>query len=675
MAKSENVYRDRDLSWLEFNERILQEAEDERVHFTDRLKFLAIYSSNLEEFYKVRVAANRYLQNHGGDKKNKFGFRPSFILDEINRIVESQQERLGKALKENVLPLYEANGVKLLNFNDFSDADFDQMKQVFESEIKDEIEVIEITNEEEIVLENQLVYLYCVSQEKQWIIPMDYKKLNRFIDLSGDDKSKRIVQLDDLVRVHLEKLIEGKAECFAVKVSRDAELYLDEEGQEEVVQRIKKSIKKRKSGLPARLLFDETISFKDLNLLRKKARLNLSSLIPGGRYHNLYDFFGFPSPPNCSPPPTEIIKNSRLRSDNNWFEEVKSSPVFLSFPYQSYDTVVQFLELAAEDPKVESIDITLYRVASNSAICKALEVALKAGKKVFVLDEVTARFDEESNIYWGERLKEQGATVRFGVPKKKVHAKLFSVKRKEGENLISYNYLGTGNFNEMTAGIYADHALITTDATFARDIDAVFDFLKGEKKVIEPEKLLVSPFTFRSSIEEKIAREIEHAQAGRTAKMQFKVNSLEDPSMIDWICKAAEAGVTINLIVRGICCYTPSTEAQRKHVKVVSIVDNLLEHTRVYHFHNDGNDEIYLASADLMTRNLSRRVEVGFPLESDSFKQILLDEMNFQLTDSVKGRMVGSNQYIQGNETMSSQEKMKQRVADFQQLKPVNERI
>ncbi|AEL25180.1 polyphosphate kinase 1 [Cyclobacterium marinum] len=660
-------YTDRDINWLSFNERILQEAENAQTPLMERLKFLAIYSSNLEEFYRVRVANHRFAQKYKGDKKNKYGYRPSFVLQQINKIVSLQQERLGKVFYSEILPGLSQKGIHLLT-QDFSEADRNLMGRFYDEKLKNNFTLKDITEDSNFKLKNQTVYLYAISESRFYLIELDYKTFGRFINLSSSDKAKRFVQLDDIFRSNAPKFLGEKSALFAIKISRDAELYMDEDLEENIVVKIKKSIKNRETGLPSRLLFDENIPFKYIDFLRKKIDVDMSGLIPGGRYHNFYDFFGFPvSEESLCYKKREKVPCARLDQASNWFAEVKKENLFLSFPYQNYRYVTGFLNKAAMDKEVEEINITLYRVAESSEICMALEKAAKSGKRVFVLDEAQARFDEKSNIYWGERLIKAGAHVKYGIDHLKVHAKIFSIKRKEGESIQTYAYMGTGNFNEKTAEIYGDHALITSESAYTKDVDEVFAFLKDKTHTPKFDSLLVAPFNLRSSVEQLIENEIGYSKEGKIGKMTIKLNSLEDPEMINKIRRAADYGVKIELIVRGICCYHPLSALQEKNIKIVSIVDRFLEHTRVYHFHNNNEPLIYLASADWMTRNLSGRIEVAFPIHHKKTKSFILASLNAQLHDNVNGRLItgtGKSQMVSGSGTLSAQEKMYDLVSE-----------
>ena len=656
-------YIDRDISWLAFNARILQEVENPCIPLMERLKFVAIYSSNLEEFYKVRVAGHRFAQKYRGDKKNKFGYRPSFILQEINAIVGIQQEKLGDLFYRLLVPEMAAEGIHFLH-DKLDQRDKELVSNYYQHHLKEQFTLVDITHLPTIDLKNQSIYHYIICEDKKYLLEMNYKRWGRFITLFKDDQESRIIQLDDIFRYNVEHFLNGNAEVYAVKISRDAELYIDDEQDTDIVRKIQKSLKKRETGLPSRLLFNEDIPFKYINALRKKMNLDMTSLIPGGKYHSYYDFFMFPDfkeKQHLYHPKPDTILCNRLESAEDWFAEVKISDVFLSYPYQDFSYVTRFLRMAAEDPNVYEINITLYRVNDSSDICQALELAAQKGKKVFVLAEVLARFDEESNIYWGERLKKAGAIVKFGIKKLKVHAKTFAIHRLENNEELTYAYLGTGNLNEKTARLYADHGILTADKRYTNDLSEVFNFMKKttDKPVLN--HLLVAPFVLRNSISKLLDNEISMAKSGNEAAAFIKINSLEDLQMIDKIREAADAGVKLNMVVRGICCYHPLTPEQEKNIKVVSVVDKYLEHTRIYHFNNGGKPKTYLASADWMTRNLSSRIEVGFPIWDTAAQHLLQEQIHIQLTDGIKGRTndnVINNQYVIGENDKTSQEQM-----------------
>ncbi len=656
-------YIDRDLSWVNFNARILQEISDRSIPLMERLNFIAIYSSNLEEFYKVRVASHRFEQKYNGDKKNKFGYRPSYILQQINTLVSEQQEKLGKIFYTDIIPEMEKEGITFLH-QTLSKEDFKLVSEYFDQNLKDQFSLFEITNEPKLELKNQVIYLYFITEEKQFLLELDYGKWGRFITLSQNDDQYKIIQLDDIFKYNVSKFLNKDAEIYAIKISRDAELYIDEEQEEDIVKKIQKSLNKRETGLPCRLLFNENIPFKHINKLRKKMGLDMTSLIPGGKYHNYYDFFSFPNfsnKPHIYRTKPDYIPCQQLEESKDYFKTIANEDIFLSYPYQSFDYIITLLNIAASDPDVTEIDITLYRVNKNSKVCEALELAAQNGKKVFMLCEVLARFDEESNIYWGERLERAGATVKYGIQNLKVHAKTFLIKRKEKKKLNYYAYIGTGNLNEKTAKLYADHAILTSNIKYTKDVDEVFNFLKDESYQPEFNHLLVAPFTLQCTVDKFIDREICHAKQGIAAQMKIKLNSLEDPVMIDKIRHAADSGVKIDMVVRGICCYYPLTKKQKENIKIVSVIDQFLEHTRIYHFYNNGHSQTYLASADWMTRNLYKRIEVAFPVFKQKNQNLLCEEINYQLNDNLKGRYIstgGENIYVSGNNVKTSQLKM-----------------
>ncbi|MCW3787405.1 polyphosphate kinase 1 [Plebeiibacterium sediminum] len=656
-------YIDRDLSWVSFNARILQEIADQSIPLMERLNFIAIYSSNLEEFYKVRVASHRFEQKYNGDKKNKFGYRPSYVLQQINTIVSEQQEKLGNIFYTEIIPGMEKEGITFLHQN-LSTADINLVSEYFDQHLKDQFSLFDITNEPKVELKNQVIYLYFITDKKQYLLELDYDKWGRFIMLSQHNDQYKIVQLDDIFKYNVSKYLDNNVEIYAIKISRDAELYIDEEQDEDIVKKIQKSLKKRETGLPCRLLFNENIPFKHINNLRKKMGLDMTSLIPGGKYHNFYDFFSFPTfnnKPHLYRNKPDYIPCPELQDSKDYFNTLAHEDIFLSYPYQSFEYVITLLNNAASDPDVTEINITLYRVNKNSKVCEALERAAQNGKKVFMLCEVLARFDEESNIYWGERLERAGATVKYGIKNLKVHAKTFLIKRRENNKLNYYAYIGTGNLNEKTAKLYADHAILTSDTRYTNDIDEVFNFLKDELYQPKFNHLLVAPFTLQSTIDALIDQEIAHAKQGFTARMMIKLNSLEDPVMIDKIRLAGDNGVKIDMVVRGICCYYPLTKKQKQNIKIISVIDQFLEHTRIYHFYNNGNPQTYLASADWMTRNLYKRIEVAFPVFKQKDQNLLCEEINYQLNDNLKGRIIsngGENIYVSGNNIKSSQLKM-----------------
>jgi polyphosphate kinase len=645
----------RDLSWLSFNYRVLQEAINEDVPLFERVKFLAIFSSNLDEFYRVRVASYQYLiRYYTGEGEIEKADQASELLLKINRIVDRHQQQFGHIFNNILIPKLRNKGVELLKEKEeLGESQMVFLSDYFKEKILPYLSVIKLDKKSPApFLENTKQYLTVKSQtgkgkSRYYIINLPTGHVNRFIKVPGDGKHF-VIQLADVIRIFLKELTPNETviHCFAVKNSRDAELYLEDEVGEDIVNKIKQSLKKRDTGEVTRFLFDENMPVKMRNFLRKRLGLKKYNMVPGGRYHNFQDFFGFPFPDQAESayqkfPPLTHPEYEKGKSYFNWIAEKDR---ILHFPYQSYDHVIELLEEAADDEKVEAIKITLYRVASDSKVCSALIKAAQNGKSVLVFNEVKARFDEESNIYWGEELRKSGAKVLYSFEDLKVHTKICVIERREKQDLVRYAYLGTGNFNEKTSGIYCDHALLTKDPNLTNEAAEVFEFLKNRSVKPEFSNLLVAPFNMRSTFEELINFEINEASEGRKAEIILKMNSLEDPKMIDKIYEANNAGVKIKIIVRGICCLIPGVEGMSKNCKVISIVDRYLEHGRVYYFHHGGEKKLYLASADWMKRNLSRRVEVGFPIVDKRLKSELLDMLKFQLKDNTKARVLNKTQ-------------------------------
>ena len=651
------MMKDRDLSWLDFNGRVLQEAQDGRNPLAERLKFLAIFSANLEEFYKVRIAGQRFSQQFQGDKKNKFGYRPSFILQSALSKVHEQQEAFGQVFFGEIMPGLAKEGVFLLDEQQVSESDLAILADMFAQQILPASRLVALSRIDHTTLRDQQVYLYILTVEGHFLMELPYKSIGRFQVISVEGEENRIIQLDDIYRLFVGKMlpdhtVEG---MYAVKVSRDAELYTDEEVDGTLFEKIKNSLRKRETGLPSRLLFDQDISFRALNQLRDKIGMDMSGLVPGGKYHGFADYFGFPVPEEKEQlffRPHPLVPHPLLEQDADWFATLKKQEVLLTFPHQDYGYVVQLLEKAAGDDRVCAISITLYRVAKDSAICQALEKAAVAGKKVTVFAEVQARFDEESNLYWGDRLEKAGAQVLYSMEGLKVHAKVCLIERIENDKTHLYSYLGTGNFNEKSSKIYTDFGLLTAEWPIGQEIQGIFTFLRQKSDKPKGKKLWIAPRSLRKQIVKQLDKEMEAAKQGKEARATLKLNSLEDPKMIEHLKHAGEQGVKLRLIVRGICCLVAESDKQKENIEIISILGRYLEHSRVYCFHNQGKEKIWLASADLMTRNLDKRIEVAFPITDERHKLFLLDYLAAQWDDHTKARWItpeGNNDYREGD--------------------------
>lgn len=646
-------YLNRELSWLSFNYRVLQEAKDTSVPLIERLRFLAIYSSNLDEFYRVRVASVRSLNDLKKKAKKKLDFSPKKLLEDINKTVFKQQEEFGQIFRNQLIPALKENNIHIVNETGLREPQREFARTYFLREIFPILRYGEITPEDTPFLENKRIYQVVEVRKTEADVPTRYLidipsvRLGRFLVVPDENGGHIVMFIDDVIRVSLDILFPDQivSPCYSIKLSRDADLNIADEFSGDLLDKIRKSLEKREMGVPSRFLHDEKMPDDLLEFLCRTYELENVDVVKGGRYHNFMDYWGFPLPddPSLVYLPQKELPVPGL--DNvSFFDAIAEKDRMLHFPYQSYDYVVKLLEEAAADPKVSSIKITLYRVASDSKIAKALIKAAENGKAVEVFDEVKARFDEESNIFWGNELSKAGAKVRYSYPDLKVHTKICVIKRKEEGQTKGYAYLGTGNFNEKTSRIYGDHALLTCHQEIIKDLDRIFKFLMDFKLAPKFKHLLVAPFNMRERFEDLIDREIEHAQAGKGGSIIAKMNSLQDSKMIDKLYEAGAAGVKIQLIVRGICCLKPGVPGLSENIEARSIVDRYLEHARVYIFGNDGAEEMYVASADWMSRNLNRRVEAGFPILDPDLRQEMKDLINIQLDDNTKARIINELQ-------------------------------
>ena len=669
------LFFDRDLSWLQFNERVLQEAKDPSVPLYERLKFLAIYSSNLDEFFRVRVSSLRSLRKMK-DAAQQLNLKPKKTLREIKRIVNLQQEEFGRIFTDEILPQLRENKIHLLKDDELNDEQKEFASEFFKTEIKRYLVPFVILEESvDVFLENRKLYLvvqFDPDGENLGLIGIPHE-LSRFVSLPADADKHCITYVDDILRLNLSEVFPGHTiyGTYAIKMSRDAELYLGDEFSGDLIARLEERVKERSKGLPMRFLYDKEMPETVLKKLRKTFNISKYDIIPGARYHNFNDFMGFPNPtgnPKLHDKPLPPLEHHRLPEKGSILEAIRQRDHLLHFPYQRYDYVPRLIREAAGDPDVESISITLYRVASNSVVTEALLEALSKGKQVFAFIEAKARFDEESNLFWGRKLEQAGASVKYSFPGIKVHTKLLLLQTTADSKTRSVAYLGTGNFNEKTARIYADHALLTAKNKLTVEVSRVFEMLKGTVIAPQCKKLFVSPFTTRIRFEERIDQEIENAKNGIDAWMILKMNSLQDKQMIQKLYQASAAGVQIQIIVRGFCCLIPGIPGVSDNIRVTSIVDRFLEHARVYIFANGGNNKVYLASADWMTRNLDRRIEVVFPISDKALQAELRSIIDLQLSDNTKARIIDQQQTNQRAVAGGSEEAIRAQTATYQML-------
>jgi polyphosphate kinase len=651
----------RDISWLQFNARVLQEAADKSVPLYERLKFLAIYSSNLDEFFRVRVAALRQFKAlPKEDRRALFNFKPKKELREIRQIVRTQQEEFGRIFRQEILPALGEENIYLLHSNELDAVQRAFVEQYFDREIKHHLKLHWLPNHEDedhllpFVENSQLCLAVVLDSEdaideagvrEVGLVPIPLKGLPRFVQLpqpADSTEGHYVIFLDSIIRANLSRWMDTPVEFgYSFKLSRDAELYIENEFDGDLREKIERSLARREEGLPTRFLYDGAMPRWLLKRLKSTLGLSKYDMIPGARYHKFNDFFSFPLPEGREDlmyAPLPPLPHPRLEAAESVMSLMEASDVLLSFPYQQYDYVPQLIREAAEHPEVEKLSITLYRVAGKSAVMNNLLYALDKGKEVEAFVEAKARFDEASNLYWGKELTNAGATVHYSYPAVKVHTKLLHIsRRKENGDRIHYSYIGTGNFNEKTAKLYTDHALLTSRPVLGADVERVFQLLRGRLILPNCKKLLVAPFTLASTMEEMIDAEITHAKQGGNAYLFLKMNSLEEPGMINKIREAAAAGVEVKLIVRGICRLVPNPE---ENIQIISIIDRFLEHARIYIFGNNGQERIFIGSADLMERNLFRRVEVVTPIDDPLLRLELRRVMDMQWRDNQKARII-----------------------------------
>jgi polyphosphate kinase len=645
------MYHNRDISWLSFNHRVLQEAKDPSVPLYERIKFLAIYSSNLDEFFRVRVSALRQFQKMSKqERKAMLEVKPKKELRQIKKIVHQQQVEFGITFRSQIIPALRERGIFLLNDQHlFSSAQRQFAREYFVANILPHLQYQRIDGVLDVpFLKNRSLYFVAAlaQSDELGLLNIPSEVLPRFVSLPGPAGQTQITFLDEIIRANLDYLFpEGVQAAYSIKISRDAELYIEDEYEGDLMTKIKASLQQRSIGAPTRMLYDSAMNIELTKRLKDIFQLKKNDLFPGGRYHNFSDFFAFPGPEeqaNLWDEPLPALPHPVLEGATSILTVLKTQEVLLHFPYQKYDYIPQLIAEAAADPAVESIKITLYRVAKHSSIAQALIRAQEQGKAVTVFVEVKARFDEESNLYWGEQLQNAGATVIYSRPGIKVHSKILLITRREEQGLRHYVYLGTGNFNEKTSTLYTDHALLTAEPKIAAEVADVFQLLEEKPLQGSFQHLMVSPVNARRKFLACIEREITQAKAGQEAWMMLKMNSLEDSGMIDKLYEASQAGVQIRLIVRGICCLVPGVPGLSENIEVISIIDRFLEHGRIYHFANGGQNELYLASADWMTRNLDRRVEVIFPIETPELRRELIEILHLQWADTMKARSINT---------------------------------
>ncbi len=647
----ENRYIDREKSWLCFNARVLQEAADESVPLLDRLRFLGIFSNNLDEFFRVRFAAIRRLSLSGiSGEKLLGGISAQQLVKDITEIViEQQSESLG--ILNSIEKKLENENIFIINENEISEEQENFLKDFFIQKLSPELVTIILNDLAEFpVLKDSAGYLAIKlvmkkDAEVRYAVIEIPKTINRFVVLPSSNDKHYVILLDDVIRHNLESIFNifdyKSVSAHMIKITRDAQLDIDSDLSKSMLEKIATSVKDRRIGEPVRFIYDELLEKDTLHFFLDKMKIvSTDSIIPGGRYHNRRDYMNFPNLGRFdllykTNAPLPICG---LSLEGSILEKIKKKDYLLNAPYQSFSYLTKFLREAALDPKVTSIKITLYRLAKNSQIISSLINAAKNGKKVIVQIELQARFDEETNISYAEQMQTEGIELIFGIKGLKVHSKICVIERLEDDKIKRYGFISTGNFNESTAKTYTDVTLFTHHQQILKDISKIFEFFDINYRIQRYKHLIVSPHYTRTRFYRLIDKEIAHAQCGKESFINLKMNSLSDFDIIDKLYEASRAGVKIKLQVRGICSLIPGVKGMSENIEAISIVDNYLEHSRIYIFANAGETEVYISSADFMTRNLDGRVEVTCPIYDEDIKKEVIENFNLAWKGNVKAR-------------------------------------
>ena len=666
MAKKQIIPRD--ISWLSFNGRVLQEANDPSVPLEQRIRFLGIYSNNSDEFFRVRVATLKRMIELA-EKRKKLNMHmeddPQKILDTIQTIVLQQQNEFNR-IWDGILKELRKEKILLVDEKHLTREQQKFVRSFFDEHVRSNVIPLMIESLQQLpYLRDKSIYLGVVMSKKQSAYKQKYslievpaRAIGRFVELPSKSGEHSIILLEDVIRFNLPFIFSyfdyDYFESHIFKVTKDAELDIDNDISTTFVEKIEKGLKNRRKGKPVRFVYDKEMDAGLLEyLIRRLSLSRKSNLIPGGRIHNFRHFMDFPDVFQNKSTRRQPFTHPALQNSVRVTDVITKKDVMLHFPYHTFNALIDLLREAAMDPDVTSIKITAYRLAPNSKIINALINASRNGKEVVVMLELKARFDEEANLEWKEILEEEGVRVLLGVPNYKIHGKLCIIKKRVGNKIIQYGFVSTGNLNERTAKVYGDHCLLTANRNVMADINRIFKYLEnwhaGQQPLRSCKTLLVCPVNMRKELEANIVREIKNAKAKKYASIILKVNSLSDIKLINKLYEAAMAGVEIKMVVRGIFCAMTQNKKFKKPITAISIVDEYLEHARVMIFHNDGKEKVYISSADWMVRNLDHRVEAAIPVNDPLIRQELKDIIHIQLRDNVKARILDnelSNNYV-----------------------------
>ncbi|MBN2480308.1 MAG: polyphosphate kinase 1 [Bacteroidales bacterium] len=667
----------REISWLSFNERVLQEAQDPEVPLLERIRFLGIFSNNLDEFFKVRVATIKRIIDFQPGYKRIEGEKPKKLMNMIQKKVIQLQNKF-EYTYHHILGELEKKGIFLINELMLNPFQVKFVKRYFKEHVFPVLSPIILSNVDAFpYLRDKSIYLAIILRSSEPGVKTDYALIEvptdilpRFIVLPSENEKKFIILLEDVIRYNLDQVFAllgfDQYDSWIIKLTRDAELDMDNDISKSLLELISSGIDNRKTGQPVRFVFDNSIAKDLLDYIVRKLNLDEdNNLIPGGRHHNFKDFMNFPRLDE-----DELLYrrdvplgHPRIKANKSIIDTIARQDIMLHVPYHDFNIFVRLLQEASIDPRVREISITVYRVAKDSRVMNAIINAARNGKKTTAVIELQARFDEEANISWSHRLEDAGAKVIFGMPGLKVHSKLLCIGRKEGNKTRYYACVGTGNFHEENAAVYSDLFLLTGDSRIAGDVKKVFDFFENPYRNYVYRHIIKSPLHLRRKMYNLIDNEIDNIIAGKEAYIILKLNSLVDNEIIYKLYQANNAGVKIKLIIRGICSLMPGVPGLSENVEAVSIVDKYLEHSRIMIFCNNGNEKYYISSADWMTRNLDRRIEVSCPIYDRKVQKELKDIIDVQLMDNAKARIINctqSNEYVKGNqqEKIRSQKKL-----------------
>ncbi|HDY7775951.1 TPA: polyphosphate kinase 1 [Vibrio vulnificus] len=680
---ADKFYIEKELSWLSFNERVLQEAADKTVPLIERIRFLGIFSNNLDEFYKVRFSdvKRRILINReqGGNDISKH------LLSKMQSKALKLNERFDELYNELIRDMARRH-IFLVNESQLDEAQQKWIIKYFQKEVLPHITPLMLTDEIDVLqfLKDEYAYIAVELKQQEQAkyalleIPTDH--LPRFI-MVPEQKGKRkktIILLDNIIRFCLNDIFRGffdydELNGYAMKMTRDAEYDLRHEVEYSLLEQMSEGLSQRLTALPVRFVYERDMPEDMLKYLCYKLKIShYDSLIPGGRYHNFKDFIAFPNVGRdyLENKPLPPLACADFEGYANAFDAIRNQDILLHYPYHSFEHITELVRQASFDPKVVSIKINVYRVAKNSRLMNSLIDAVHNGKRVTVVVELQARFDEEANIEWSKRLTDAGVHVIFGVPGMKIHAKLLLITRREEQGFVRYAHIGTGNFHERTARIYTDFSLLTADQELAAEVRGVFSYIMNPFRPIKFRHLIVSPRNSRSQLYRLLDREIHNAQAGKKASITLKVNNLVDKGLISKLYAASSAGVKIRMIIRGMCSLVPGLEGISENIEIISIIDRFLEHPRVLVVHNDGDPQVFISSADWMERNIDNRIEVMSPIRDPRIKQRIIDILSIQFTDTVKARRIDkemSNNYVE----RGNRKKIRSQIAIYDYLKNV----